>query len=162
MQLFSDCTAANHLTTFEHKRLQTTLRKITGGHEAIVTTTNDYDVISHSILLPQINADDADQKIDLRLPAFICGLNILQHLEGSISSRGAHDSATGMRRRTAHVKVFDRRAILRPARCGPQEEELLERQFALEDVSLRQSKVAFEIERRQHLSIANQALDVRR
>src|SRR5215204_463890 len=99
---------------------------------------------------------------NLRLPAFICGSNILQHLEGSISSRRAHDSATGMRRRTAHVKVFDRRAILRPARCGSQEEELLERQFALENVSLRQSKLAFEIERRQHLSIANQALDVRR
>src|SRR5262245_12343289 len=40
-----------------------------------------------------------------------------------------------MRRRAAHVEVLDRRAVLRPAGHGPQEEELLERQLTLEDVA---------------------------
>src|ERR1041384_1732744 len=87
-------------------------------------------------------------------------LNILEHLERRIPPRRAHDPAAGMRRRPAHVKVLDRRAILRPTRRRTQKEELLERQLALEDVPLRQTKLTLEIQRRQHLTIANQALEV--
>jgi len=67
-----------------------------------------------------------------------------------------------MRRGAAHVKVLNRRTILRPARCGTQKEELLERQFALKNISLRQPKFAFEIERRQDLPMQNDVFDVRR
>src|SRR5881394_917759 len=52
-----------------------------------------------------------------------------------IPSAGAHDAAARMRRRTTHVKVLDRRTILRPSRRWSQKEELLQRQLALKDVS---------------------------
>src|ERR1044072_8499618 len=97
---------------------------------------------------------------DPRLSAYIRGLNILQHLQRRIPSRRAHDPAARMRRRTAHVKVLDRRAVLRPTRRGPQKEELFERQLALENIPFRQTKIALQIERRQHLSLVNQTLDV--
>ena len=37
--------------------------------------------------------------------------------------------------------------------AGPQEEQLLERQLALEDVALGQPELALEVERRQHLPV---------
>ena len=67
-----------------------------------------------------------------------------------------------MRRRTAHVEIFDGRSVLRPAGRGPQEEELFERQLALKNVAFRQTKLTLEIERRHHLAVRNQLPDVRR
>ena len=46
--------------------------------------------------------------------------------------------------------------------AGPQEEELLERQLALEDVALGEAEVALDVERRQDLPVEDQALQVRR
>ena len=74
----------------------------------------------------------------------------------------AHDAAAGMRRRSAHVEVAHRRLVLRPARRRPQEEQLLERQLALEDVAFGQAEVALDVERRQHLPVQDDVLDVRR
>src|SRR5215213_3113465 len=67
-----------------------------------------------------------------------------------------------MRRRSAHPQVLDRRLVLRPARYRAREEELLERQLALEDVALGQPEVAFEVEWRQHLPVQDDVADVRR
>ena len=74
----------------------------------------------------------------------------------------AHDSAAGMRRRAAHVEAADRRAVLRPAGRGAQEEQLLERQLALEDVAFGQAPLALEVERREHLAVQDDVADVRR
>src|SRR5438445_12150117 len=71
--------------------------------------------------------------------------SILQYLDSGIASACAHDAAAGMRRRSAHVKIFYRRAILRPARRRPQKEKLFQRQLALKNISFRQSELAFEI-----------------
>ena len=68
----------------------------------------------------------------------------------------------GMRRRAAHVEVLDRRPVLGPSRHGPQEEELLESQLALEDVAFREPEVALEVERREDLPVLDDVLDVRR
>ena len=63
----------------------------------------------------------------------------------------------GMGRRAAHVEVADRRAVARPARHRAQEEELLERQLALEDVAFGEAELALEVERRQHLAVQDDA-----
>src|SRR6185503_10873376 len=93
---------------------------------------------------------------DPRLSAKIRGqilFLILQHLQRGVPSRCAHDAAARMRGRTTHVKVANRRAVLRPARRRSQKEELLQSQFALKDVALRQTKVALQIQRCQNLSV---------
>ena len=71
---------------------------------------------------------------------------------------GAHDAAAGMRGRSAHVQVLDRRAVLRPARDRTQEEKLLERKLALEDVAFGQAELAFEVERRDDLAVQDDVL----
>ena len=67
-----------------------------------------------------------------------------------------------MRGGAAHVEALDRRRVLRPAGRGAQEEELLERELALEDVAFGQSPLALEIERGQDLAMQDDVLDVRR
>ena len=59
-------------------------------------------------------------------------------------------------------RFLHRRLVLRPAGRGAQEEQLLERQLALEDVAFRQAEVALDVERRQHLPVQDDVLDVRR
>src|SRR5687767_13396296 len=66
-----------------------------------------------------------------------------------------------MRGRAAHVKVLDWRTILRPTGSGAQGEKLLQSQLTLEDVSFRQPKFAFEIERRYDLPVQNDVFNVR-
>src|SRR5687768_6157456 len=67
-----------------------------------------------------------------------------------------------MRRRSAHVEPADRRAIAGPAWRGAQEEELLQRQLALEDVAFTQPELAFDIERREHLPMQDAVAQVGR
>ena len=67
-----------------------------------------------------------------------------------------------MRGRSAHIKVLDGSAELRPTRHRPQEEELLQRKFALENVAFAKPELALQIERRDHLAMQNDVLDVGR
>src|SRR5258706_16093580 len=80
---------------------------------------------------------------------------IFQNLHRRISPAGAHDTAARMRRSAAHVEIANRRTILGPARRGPQKEELFQCQFTLKNISFRQTKIAFEIERLLHLPEKN-------
>src|SRR5205085_10031794 len=74
----------------------------------------------------------------------------------------SHNDAARMRGRTAHVKVIDRRAVIRPSRNGPQEEKLLKRKFALKNIPLREAKFALQVERRKNLFADDDVFDVRR
>ena len=56
----------------------------------------------------------------------------------------------------------DRRAVLRPVGHRPEEEQLLERELALEDVALGQADDALDVRRREHLAVEDRALQVRR
>src|SRR5258708_38536446 len=67
-----------------------------------------------------------------------------------------------MGRRSANVEILNRRTILGPARSGPQKEKLFQRQLTLKNISLRQTKLAFQIKRRQDLSMKNDVFDIRR
>src|SRR5258708_3908756 len=87
---------------------------------------------------------------------------ILQNFQRRQSSWRAHDSATRVRRRSAHVQAFDWRAEARPSGDRPQEEKLLQRKLSLKDVAFSQPKVAFEVERSQHLLVQNDVLQIRR
>src|SRR5271163_2813709 len=51
-----------------------------------------------------------------------------------------------MRGGAAHVEFFYRSAVTRPAGGGPQEEKLLERKFALENVAFGQARLAFDVQ----------------
>ena len=86
---------------------------------------------------------------------------ILQNLQGAVASGRAHDAATRVSGRSAHVQVSNGSAILRPTRRRTKKEELLERQLSLENVSLGRAKISFQIKRGNHLSMKNQILDVR-
>src|SRR5947207_12059347 len=80
---------------------------------------------------------------------------VFQNLHRAIPAGCPHNAAARMRCRTAHVEIANRRAILHPTRRRPQKEKLLERQLALKDIAFRKSKVAFDVERRQHLAMQN-------
>src|SRR5262245_49542368 len=56
----------------------------------------------------------------------------------------------------------DRRAILGGFRCWPKKEELMERELALEDVSLGETGDPLDVRRRQDLAVQNERFDVRR
>ena len=62
---------------------------------------------------------------------------ILQDLPGRVVSGDSGYAATRVRRRAALIESFDRGAIIRIMRCRALEEQLLERQLAMEDVALR-------------------------
>src|SRR5712691_570949 len=75
-------------------------------------------------------------------------LEVLQDFQRSQPARSAHDAAARMGRRSAHVKVLDGGAELRPARHRPQKEKLLQRELALKDVAFTQAKFALQIQGR--------------
>src|SRR3954447_26858371 len=85
-----------------------------------------------------------------------------EYLQRRDPSGRPHDAAPGMRGGAAHPEVLDRRPIARPSGNRAVEEELLERELALEDVALRQAEVALDVERRQHLLVEDDVADVRR
>src|SRR4051812_35109912 len=76
------------------------------------------------------------------LPPASCLLllpGLLQNPHCRVAARRSHDSTARVGRGAAHVKVPNRRPVLRPSRSRAQEEELFERELPLEDVSFRQS-----------------------
>jgi len=56
-----------------------------------------------------------------------------------------------MRGRAAHIEIVDGSAVVGPAGNGAEEEELFERKFTLENVALRETEFALEIERGEDL-----------
>src|SRR5205085_4229158 len=76
-----------------------------------------------------------------------------EHLERGDPARRSHDPASGMHRRPAHPQVPQRRPVPRPARNRPVEEQLLQRQLALEDVALRQTEALLDVLRREDLLV---------
>src|ERR1700722_14303482 len=89
-----------------------------------------------------------------------CSLDVFENFESGEAAGRAHNAAAGMRGRTAHVEILDGRAEARVSRCRAEEEELLQRKFALEDVAFTQSPLAFEIKRRDDLFVQNDVFDV--
>src|ERR1700722_10219257 len=64
--------------------------------------------------------------------------------------------------RAAHVEFFDGRAVTRPAGRGTQEEKLLERKFALKNISFGESGGALDVERGDELFADDQAFEIGR
>lgn len=70
---------------------------------------------------------------------------VLQDLAGGVVPGRAHHSSAGMRPGPAKIETLDGRAVLRPARQGPREIELVEAHLAMEDVPSGQAKLLLEI-----------------
>ena len=85
-----------------------------------------------------------------------------EHLQRRDPPVGAHDPAARVGRRAAQPEVADRRPEARLAGHRPVEEELLERQLALEDVALGQARRPLDVERRLDLAVEDDVADVRR
>src|SRR5580700_667431 len=65
-----------------------------------------------------------------------------------------------MRGGAAHVKVVNRRAVVGPSRDRTEEKKLLEGELALENIALREAKLALEVERRENLTAGDNLFDV--
>ncbi len=74
----------------------------------------------------------------------------------------AHHSAARMRAARAEVVAFEWGTEVCPLRHGTQEEDLMEQQFAVEDVAARDARDGFDVLRRDDLHADNRFADVRR
>ncbi len=72
------------------------------------------------------------------------------------------NATAGMRAGAAKVKSLERRSILRPADQRSESEKLIERLFAVMNVSAAETVSLFEIERRDHLAGNDQIAQARR
>src|SRR5436190_15899071 len=141
MKFFRDRRTTHLRTPLEHERLESGFSEIEGGNEAVVSSADDDYIASLGHL---------------------CGLSVFENFERCQASGRSHDSAAGMRRRAAQVKILDRRAKCSPSRDRPQEKQLFERKLALEDVAFGQSPLTFKIERRDDLAVQNDVFDIGR
>ncbi len=127
---------ANASRALDDERAEPALREHRGGHQTIRPRADQDDVVPHR-LCPRI-----------RSAAFLPGAPMMPP-PGCVAD--------------PHIQRFrDRRLVARPAGRRTQEEQLLERQLALEDVPFRQPELALDVERRQHLPVQDDVADVRR
>ena len=145
MELLGHGDPADDRPALEDERPEARLREQARGDEAVAPAADDDDVRRGRGALTRAASSCPPRRTPA---AFLPGAPMIP--------------PPGMRRRAAHVEAADRRAVLRPARRRPQEEELLERELALEDVALRQPEHALDVERRQHLPVQDPLADVRR
>src|SRR4051794_19740895 len=89
-------------------------------------------------------------------------LNISQDFFRGVLSAGAEDSAAGVAGGAAQVKAANRRSVVGPAGDWAEAEKLMGAHRALHDVTARDAERAFEVERRQHLSMFDRARNIRR
>src|SRR5262245_19076926 len=85
-----------------------------------------------------------------------------QDLAGGVAAAGSHHAAARVRARAAQVEAFDRRAVARPAGNRSQEEDLVRRDLAVEDVPAGEPEALLEVEGREHLAVHDRAAEVRR
>src|SRR5580700_1904561 len=102
------------------------------------------------------------RRLDLASDMLCRSLDVFQNFQSGETSRCAHDSSAGMSGRTTHIKILNGRAEARIAWRGTQEEKLLQREFALENVAFAQSPLAFEIKWSDSLPVENDVFDVGR
>jgi hypothetical protein len=70
---------------------------------------------------------------------------VLQNFLRCQHPRRAHDPATGVCACRAEVVAFERGAEVCPLRGGSQEEDLVQQQFAVEDVAARDARDGFDV-----------------
>ena len=86
---------------------------------------------------------------------------VLRNFSRGIGARQACQSATGMRAGAAQVQSLKRSSILRPANQRTEREKLIERLFAVVNVSAAETVSLFEIERRDYLAGNDQIAQAR-
>src|SRR5687768_8810389 len=86
---------------------------------------------------------------------------IEQNFARCIGARGRHYAAARVRAGAAHIKAADRPAILRVTGERPVEQQLIQRELALENVALGEPHFVLELTRRAHLDVPDEILEVR-
>src|SRR5262245_9689179 len=84
-----------------------------------------------------------------------------EDLARGVRARRGHHAAARVRAGAAHVEAPHRAAVLRVAREGAVEQELVHRQLALEDVALGEADFGLQLPRRAALDVAHERLEVR-
>src|SRR3712207_2060079 len=79
--------------------------------------------------------------------------SIPQNRQRGVPAGRPGDAAAGVRAAAAHIQVADRRAVVRPLRRWPQEEDLLERQFAVKDMAGCDANDVLDIRRRHDMLV---------
>src|SRR5258705_7389729 len=94
----------------------------------------------------------------------MCGAarQVAQDFGCSVATGGAHDATARMSRGAANIETANRRAVLRIARHRAVEQQLIERQLALENVALGQSDLGFELAWRAYLHMDDAVAEARR
>src|SRR6188768_878944 len=87
-------------------------------------------------------------------------LALLEVLARGDHARRAHDAAAGVGGRTAHPQVAHRGLVPGPAGHRPVEEQLLQGEFAGEDVALTQARDVLDVLRGHELVALDQVADV--
>ena len=85
-----------------------------------------------------------------------------QHLNRCVLPTRSHDSAARMTGRSAHVKTFDRRAMVGPAGKRAHHVKLIEIHRALENVAAGQTVGPLDIKRTENLPVFNDVWDIGR
>jgi hypothetical protein len=140
MKFFGHGSAADDGAAFQDERPQTLSRQIECGDQAVVPAANDHDFGRWRHVL------------------VFTFSGVFQDFKRRQASRRPHDSATRMHGRSAHVEVSNWGAVSRPSGDGPQKEKLFERELALENISLGQAGLSFDVERRNDLFADNDVL----
>src|SRR5437879_11292735 len=78
---------------------------------------------------------------------------VFENLTGRVISWGAHDAAPRMRARTAEIEVANGGAIARPAGHRTEAEELVQAQFAVENVASGETILTLHVQRRDDLAL---------
>jgi len=81
---------------------------------------------------------------------------------GGVGTGGAGEAVAGMGARAAEEKAADGRFVARPIKNRAHGEELIEREFAVENVAAREAVGSFQIKRRDDLHVFDEIGQVRR
>ena len=76
---------------------------------------------------------------------------------GGELARGAHHAPARVSSRSTEIEIANGGAILRPTGNGSEEEELIQCQFAVEDIPFRDADFILDILRRTNFSVQNRS-----
>src|ERR1700730_9406383 len=86
--------------------------------------------------------------------------HIPKNRPGSVVTARSHDATTRMRARDAHVHTSNRRSILRISGNRPVEQQLIESQLALKNITLRQPNLPLDIPWRANFRVQDEVLEI--
>src|SRR5882757_8779311 len=97
----------------------------------------------------------------MRVPRLLGLAQIAQNGARGICTGRSHHSASGMSAGAAHVHAAHRSTVLRVARDGAVEEQLIESELTLEDIAFGKADLILDVPRSADLSVQNELFEIR-